>query len=72
MDKRIKLSIVVSVFNEEEALPLFYETAMKVLLAVDWDYEFLFINDGRTDMSRAELNRIAQDDPLEKGIHIFR
>ena len=42
------LSVVVSVYNEELALREFYAETGKILktLPADWDYEFLFVNDG--------------------------
>jgi len=72
MDERKKISIVVSVYNEEEALPLFYEAAVKALADVAWDYEILFINDGSTDDSRAQIYRITQNDPRVKAVHFSR
>ena len=61
--KRKKLSVVVSVYNEEAALPLFYRTAGSILDLADWDYELIFVNDGSVDDSRAILYRIAAEDP---------
>ena len=47
MKKRI-LSVVVSVYNEEQALPLFYQTAKQVLESLVWDYELIFEQGGET------------------------
>ena len=44
-----KLSVVVSVYNEEQALPMFYETIKLILEILPWDYELLFVNDGSRD-----------------------
>ena len=46
-----KLSVVVSVYNEEQALPMFYETTKLILEILPWDYELLFVNDGSRDDS---------------------
>ena len=46
-----KLSVVVSVYNEEQALPMFYETIKLILEILPWDYELLFVNDGSRDDS---------------------
>ncbi len=59
------LSVIVPCYNEEEALPLFYEEAVRVLRSIDMDYELLFINDGSTD---GTLN-ILRD--LGKNEHVF-
>ena len=61
-EKRKKVSVVVSVFNEEEALPLFYRETGRILELQDWDYELIFVNDGSRDGSRAVLYRMAKLD----------
>jgi len=72
MDKQKKISIVVSAYNEEAALPYFYEEISKVLRTIDWDYELIFVNDGSTDNTRAELYRITQKDRKAKAVHFSR
>ncbi len=72
MGDRKLLSVVVSVYNEEESLPLFYREAGKVLALLDWDYELIFVNDGSADGSRPVLYRAAQMDPRVKVIHFTR
>ena len=69
---RKKLSVVVSVYNEEAALPLFYRTAGSILDLADWDHELIFVNDGSVDDSRAILYRIAKEDPKVRVIHFSR
>ena len=71
-EKRNKVSVVVSVFNEEEALPLFYREAGRILEVQDWDYELIFVNDGSRDESRAILYRMAKLDSHVKVIHFSR
>lgn len=45
-----KISIIVPCFNEEEAIPIFYEETLKVIHEIEnVDYEFIFINDGSSD-----------------------
>ena len=56
-----KLSIVVSVYNEEAVLDKFYETILPILEGIDSDYELIFVNDGSRDASPAILDR------FEKG-----
>lgn len=43
------LSLVIPCYNEQEALPLFYDEATKVLSTMDVDYELIFVNDGSKD-----------------------
>lgn len=66
------LSIVVSVYNEEQALPLFYQTAKPILEALAWDYELLFINDGSQDGSRLLLEQLAGQDGKVRVISFSR
>ena len=56
-----KLSIVVSVYNEEAVLDKFYETILPILEGIDSDYELIFVNDGSRDASPAILDRLAMD-----------
>ena len=43
-----KVSIIVPCYNEEEALPIFYDAACKELAGID-DLEFYLIDDGSKD-----------------------
>jgi dolichol-phosphate mannosyltransferase len=55
-----KLSLVVSVYNEEKALQRFYDEAVKVAEALlSWSYEIIFVNDGSTDGSLSILEKLA-------------
>ena len=58
------LSVVVSVYNEELALREFYAETGKILkrLPGNWDYEFLFVNDGSRDQSLSILKEFAASD----------
>ena len=53
------LSVVVSVYNEEEVLERFYRETSRVLEGIGWDYEIIFVNDGSADESPAILKRLA-------------
>lgn len=66
------LSVVVSVYNEEQALPLFYQTASPILQALDWDYELLFVNDGSCDGSLDILRELAARDEKVKLVAFSR
>ena len=67
-----KISIIVSVYNEEEVLFEFYRETMKVLLLIDNPYEIIFVNDGSVDGSRGILFKIAKDDENVKVVHFSR
>lgn len=66
------LSIVVSVYNEEQALPLFYQTTKPILERLSWDYELLFVNDGSRDGSRLLLEQLAARDDKVRLISFSR
>ncbi len=61
-DKKI-LSLVVPCYNEEEALPIFYEEACKVTDTMkEVDIEFLFIDDGSKDGTMKVVHELADKD----------
>ena len=66
------ISIIVSVYNEEEVLFEFYRETIKVLLLIDNPYEIIFVNDGSVDGSRGILFKIAKDDENVKVVHFSR
>lgn len=70
MEKTI--SIVVSVYNEEQALHQFYKEISKVLKSIVWDYEIVFVNDGSEDGSSMILDQLARQDQRLKVIHFSR
>ena len=70
--KRQLLSVVVSVYNEEQALDDFYRETGAVLKELSWDYELIFVNDGSADQSLSILDRLAADDPRVKVISFSR
>lgn len=67
-----KLSVVVSVYNEEQALPMFYETTKLILEILPWDYELLFVNDGSRDDSLSILREYAARDEKVKVVSFSR
>ena len=66
-----KLSVVVSVYNEEEVLDKFYDAATPVLAGMG-DYELLFVNDGSRDSSMDILRPLAEADPCVRVISFSR
>ncbi|MDD3416125.1 MAG: glycosyltransferase family 2 protein [Lachnospiraceae bacterium] len=66
------LSVVVSVYNEEQALPMFYETTRPILEALAWDYELLLVNDGSRDGSLAIAEELARQDEKVKVVSFSR
>lgn len=72
INKNNILSVVVSVYNEEEVLQAFYEMFDKVKERFQWKYELIFVNDGSCDKSREILDDLAKKDKNVKVIHFSR
>ncbi|GIW98460.1 MAG: hypothetical protein KatS3mg111_1793 [Pirellulaceae bacterium] len=65
-------SIVVPVFNERESLSELVRRIDEVAAGVQAEYEVLLIDDGSTDGSWAEIQRIAAQDRRVRGIRLRR
>ena len=57
-----KVSVVVSIYNEEESIEKFYSVCSSELIALGRDYELIFVNDGSRDNSLQMLKDIALKD----------
>ena len=60
----MKISLVVPVFNEEEAIPIFYKTVREFEGLQQHEVEIVFINDGSKDATESIINALAVADPL--------
>ena len=60
----MKISLVVPVFNEEEAIPIFYKTVREFEGLQQHEVEIVFINDGSKDATESIINALAIADPL--------
>lgn len=66
----MKISLVVPVFNEEDAIPIFYREVKEKL--TEFDIEILFINDGSKDATEKVINTLSDSDPAIKTINFTR
>lgn len=58
-----KVSILVPCFNEETTLPLFYNKLFQVIDELsDYEWEFLFVNDGSSDKTLEVLCQLRRED----------
>lgn len=65
------VSVVAPFYNEEENVLLLAERIDAVFAALpDYDYECLFVNDGSTDGTAAQLDRVAASNPHIRPIHL--
>ena len=64
----MKLSLVVPCYNEEEAIPIFYEETLKVTkeLQKELEFEFCFVDDGSSDRTLECIKDLRRKD---KRVH---
>ena len=68
-----KLTIIVSCFNEEESIPLFYKEINKVKeLMKSLEFELLFVNDGSSDKTLEIIKDLSIKDKNVKYISFSR
>ncbi len=68
-----RISVIVSCYNEQEALPLFYEEITKVASKIiDAEFEFIFVNDGSKDKTLDIIKSIREKDERVKYISFSR
>ena len=66
------VTVVVSVYNEGQALPEFYKEAKRVLNGLSWEHELLFVNDGSVDGSLQVLEKLAAQDERVRLVSFSR
>ena len=69
-----KISVIVSCYNEEKALPLFYEEMEKVRTK-DFkgiDFEYIFVDDGSKDNTLKEIKELKDKDDKVRFISFSR
>lgn len=66
------ISIIIPTYNEEENLPILYGRLQGVANKSEYDFEFIFIDDGSTDRSFSILKGLSTRDPRIKIIKFSR
>ena len=61
MENKPLISVIIPVYNEAENIPIFFSSLAQVLspLAAKYDWEIIFVDDGSTDASGAQLRKLA-------------
>ena len=67
-----KISIIVPCYNEEQAIPYFYEEINKISKELQNEFEFIFVNDGSKDKTIEVVKKYAKKDKRIKYIHFSR
>lgn len=68
----MKISLVVPVFNEEDAIPLFYQSVRNFKPFEHIEVEIVFVNDGSSDKTEALISSLAVKDPGVKAVTFSR
>lgn len=70
--KQKKISLVISVYNEEAVLDKFFNAFDEKKNNLKWDYEIIFVNDGSRDNSLQLLQKYVKTDLKAKIISFSR
>ncbi len=72
MDKKL-ISVIVPCYNEEKALPYFFEELDKVIDQLpEYDFEAIYINDGSKDETLSILRKRAENDSKTRYVSFSR
>ena len=66
------LSIVISLFNEEESLPELISWIEKVVVSNGYKYEIIMVDDGSNDRSWEIVHELSRKNPCIRGISFRR
>ena len=69
---KAKYSIIIPVYNEQEAIPLFYDAVLPVMDKLNEPYELIFVNDGSRDNTLNVLRELAKKDDRVKVLSFSR
>ena len=72
MEQRLNISVVVPLYNEEESLSELVAWIDRVAKASTLTYEVIMIDDGSSDGSWAEVERLKGEYPAVKGVRFAR
>jgi glycosyltransferase involved in cell wall biosynthesis len=71
-----KISVIVSCYNEEKTIPLFYEEMERVAIEdfskVDVEFEYIFVNDGSKDKTLEIIKNLRKKDKKVRYVSFSR
>ena len=67
-----QITLLVPVFNEEQAIDLFIETVEQKLSGQNFDYDYLFVDDGSSDGTLEKLTELSKKNHKIKVIVLSR
>lgn len=68
----MKISVVVPCYNEEESVGLFYKEMSSVAEKMEYEFEYIFVNDGSSDSTLEILMELSRSDEKVKYISFSR
>ncbi|OON39731.1 glycosyltransferase [Izhakiella australiensis] len=68
----MNISLIVPVFNEEQAVPVFYKAVREAASLKSYTVEIVFINDGSRDATESIIDALAVSDPLVRALSFTR
>ena len=72
-EKMSKISIVVPMYNEQESLGILYKELNRVTDTFpEYEFEYLFVNDGSSDATLAEIRQLAEKDKRVRYVSFSR
>ncbi|HLZ59812.1 MAG TPA: glycosyltransferase family 2 protein [Ktedonosporobacter sp.] len=72
MQRTNYLSVIIPVYNEEENVPLLHAALQQVLSTQKFSYEIIYVDDGSTDATYAQLQTLARHDRQTRVIQLRR
>lgn len=72
LEKELQISIVVPLYNEAESLPELHDWIRRVMLANQFSYEVVFVDDGSKDDSWAQIEQLKTLDSSVRAIKFQR
>ena len=67
-----KISIIIPCYNEEEAIPYFYEEIEKITKKIKAKFEYIFVDDGSQDNTLKVIKTLAKKDKKIRYISFSR
>ncbi|MFE0584799.1 glycosyltransferase family 2 protein [Pantoea vagans] len=68
----MKISLVVPVFNEEDAIGHFYRDVRYIDILKPYEIEIVFVDDGSTDFTAQLMKDMQESDPLVRNVFFTR
>ena len=72
MNNPVSISVVIPIYNEEANIPELCRRTVAQLAVAGGAWELIFVDDGSTDGSNAQLRRYREEDPRIKVIELSR